>query len=66
MTPVSTHSVLYSLLTGTCRGPVLLVTDEGDVEAVEEVVMGVEDGDVLIGVAVAGGGGGCGGGGLSS
>lgn len=44
-----------------CRGPELLVTEEGDVEDVV-VVMGVEEGEVLIGVAVGGGGGGCGGG----
>lgn len=44
----------------------LLVTDDGDVEDVDDVVMGVDDGDVLMGVTVGGGGGGCGGGGDSS
>lgn len=44
-----------------CSGPELLVTEDGDVDEVV-VVMGVEDGDVLIGMAVGGGGGGCGGG----
>lgn len=43
-------------------GPVLLVTEEGEVDDVDDVVIGVDDGEVLMGVAVGGGGGGCGGG----